>query len=283
MTPILKFSKGLTDMNPACAAGKPIRIVQITDFHLLTDPERTMMGINTEQSFLDALGLALRNHADIDLFLMTGDLTQEPTAAAYQRLRERLETLPIPCYCLPGNHDEAAMIREVFVDSNIRYRPQILLDGWQIICLDSTIPHEAGGFLAPDQLSLLEEKLGLHPDRHAIVSFHHSPLPTGAVWLDTMMLTNEAELFELIGRFPQVKGVVFGHIHQAVDVSQQDLRLLGCPSTCFQFKPDTVDFALDYLPQGYRWLELYPDGRIATDVVRLEAVPAGLDTAAGGY
>jgi len=61
------------------------------------------------------------------------------------------------------------------------------------------------------------------------------------------------------------------------------LRLLGCPSTCFQFKPGSADFALDFVPQGYRWLDLYPDGAINTAVVRLESVPEGLDMAAGSY
>jgi len=77
--------------------------------------------------------------------------------------------------------------------------------------------------------------------------------------------------------------VVFGHIHQAMDLRRGGLRLLGCPSTCFQFKSDSVDFALDFLPQGYRWLELYPDGEINTAVARLDSVPDGMDLASGGY
>ncbi len=267
-------------MNPA---GQPIRIVQITDFHLLDDPARTMMGINTEQSFLAALDLAWRNHPGVDLFLLTGDLVQDATAATYRRLREYLDVLPVPCYCLPGNHDEAAKIRQFLLGGNIALQSQILLDGWQIICLDSTIPNDPGGCLPPEQMALLEAKLAEQPGRHAIVCLHHSPLPTGAAWLDTMMLANHEELFALCQRFPQVKAVVFGHIHQIMDVWRDGLRLLGCPSTCFQFHPDSEDFALDFLPQGYRWLELYPDGEIKTDVVRLDAVPAGLNMASGGY
>lgn len=270
-------------MNHASHAGAPIRIVQLTDFHLLSDPAKTMMGINTEQSFLAALDLAWRSHEGIALFLMTGDLVQDPSPATYRRLRRRLEALPAPCYCLPGNHDEVALIREALADGNIVFQDQILLDGWQIVCLDSTIPGSPGGYLAPGQLALLEARLAEQPGRHALVCLHHSPLPTGSAWLDTMKLGNGGELFALLGRFPRVKAVVYGHIHQAMDVRANGFRLLGCPSTCFQFKPGSEDFALDFIPQGYRWLDLYPDGRVETAVVRLDSVPAGLDLASGGY
>lgn len=272
-------------MNHASPLGKPIRIIQLTDFHLLADANRTMMGINTEQSFLAVLELAWRNHQDIDLFLLTGDLVQDATPATYQRLRGHLDALPspLPCYCLPGNHDEAGLIQRILAGGNVFFQDQILLDGWQIICLDSTIPHDPGGYLTPGQMARLETKLEQQPGRHAVVCLHHSPLPTGATWLDTMMLANHEGFFELVRRFPQVKAVVYGHIHQAMDVERDGLLLLGCPSTCFQFKADSVDFALDFLPQGYRWLDLYPDGTIKTAVVRLDAVPHGLDMSSGGY
>jgi Icc protein len=167
---------------------------------------------------------------------------------------------------------------------NIACQPQILLDGWQVICLDSTLPGgDPGGYLAQGQLALLEAKLAEQPRRHALIALHHSPLPTGAAWLDTMKLANAEDLFALLGRFPQAKAVAYGHVHQAMDVQMSGLRLLGCPSTCFQFKPDSDGFALDFIPPGYRWLDLYPDGRVETAVARLDSVPAGLDMAAGGY
>jgi len=270
-------------MNPASQAGKPIRIVQITDFHLLADPTRAMMGINTEQSLLAVLDLAARQHSPADLFLMTGDLAQDPVAKTYTRLRELLDALTEPCYCLPGNHDETRLIHQSLESDHIAFKPQILLDDWQILCLDSTVPKKPGGFLAQQQLDLLEAKLTEHPHHHALICLHHSPIPTGSAWLDTMMLANREEFFALIRRFPQVKAVLFGHIHQALELKQEGVSFWGCPSTCFQFKQASVDFALDDVPQGYRWLELHPNGDIQTAVVRLATVPEGLDMAAGGY
>ncbi len=270
-------------MSPIRQAGKPILIVQISDFHLLTDFRQTMMGINTEESFLAVLEVARQAYQDIALFLMTGDLAQEPTIATYQRLRGHLGALPVPCCCLPGNHDDPELIRRALVGDNIVFQTQVLLDGWQLVCLDSTVPQEPGGYLAPEQLALLEAKLVEQPARYTLVCLHHSPLPTGSPWLDTMKLANAKDLFALLERFPQVKGVVYGHIHQAMDVKRRGVRFLGGPSTCFQFKQNSEKFALDFAPHGYRWIELYAGGEIRTGVVRMNSVPRGLDLNAGGY
>jgi Icc protein len=48
--------------------------------------------------------------------------------------------------------------------------------------------------------------------------------------------------------------------------------MMSTPSTCFQFVPGRDDFAIDDRPPGYRWLHLYPDGRIDTRVVWVPAV-----------
>ena len=44
---------------------------------------------------------------------------------------------------------------------------------------------------------------------------------------------------------------------------------MSTPSTCMQFKPGSKDFALDDLAPGYRRIELFADGRIDTEVLRL--------------
>jgi Icc protein len=242
-----------------------------------------MLGIDTEKSFAATLQAARREHADADLFLLTGDLTQDPEEAVYLRLKQHLSDLPAPCYCIPGNHDDPALIDKILAGGNIYAQPRILLDRWQIILLDSTIPNEADGYLREEQLELLRALLAERPDLHTMVCLHHSPLPTGAAWLDTMMLGNAEAFAQIIASHPLAKTVVCGHVHQEMDKIWGNARLLACPSTCFQFKPNSKNFALDALPQGYRWLNLYPDGRIETQVQRMQALPEGLNMASGGY
>jgi Icc protein len=270
-------------LRPVREAGAPIHVVQITDFHLLSDPHRTMMGINTDESLSAVLDAVRQKHWPVDLLLLSGDLVQEPTPQAYDRLKRRLETLQAPCNCLPGNHDDPQLIREILVQGNITFESRVLIGRWQVICLDSTVPNDPGGYLSTKQLELLETLLADQPERYTLVCLHHSPLPTGSRWLDTMRLRNADELFALLDRHDRVKGLIFGHIHQALDVVRGSLRLMASPSTCFQFRPNSVDFALDALPPGYRWLKLYPNGDIETGVERLAEVPSGLDITSAGY
>lgn len=272
-------------MSSAHQHSAPIRIVQITDFHLLAKEHSRMLGVDTQASLDAVLEIVCDFREPPDLFLLTGDLVQDPEAATYRRLQRLLSALPAPVYCLPGNHDDVGLMADVLADGRyIFMQPRIALAGWDIICLNSTIANDPCGHLADDQLALLDRLLlQIPPQNHVLVSFHHSPVPVGSRWLDTMVLDNSHELFARLEPYSNVRGIIMGHVHQHLDIRRGPLRLLACPSTCFQFKPHSRDFALDPLPQGFRWLELYPDGHLETAVERLVAVPNGLDLASGGY
>jgi Icc protein len=258
-------------------------LLQLTDFHVLAQPGGTMMGMDTERSLQAVLSAALESGPAPDLALLTGDLVQDPVAAAYRRVKACLDTLPFQGFCLPGNHDDPALMAEHLAGGRIRAEAQVLLGGWQIVCLDSTVPRRPEGRLSEDQFELLERALDQYPERFALVALHHHPRPCGSAWMDTMVLGNNERFFDFLARRPWVRGVVFGHIHQAMDMEFRGLRLLGSPSTCFQFKPDQRAFALDPLPPGWRRIELKPDGGIETRVERLADLPAGLAIASEGY
>ena len=86
--------------------------------------------------------------------------------------------------------------------------------------------------------------------------------------MDTMAITNGTRMLDCLQTSPEFASVVvFGHVHQTVDRMIGNVRLLGTPSTCVQFKPRSDAFALDDLPPGYRWITLHPDGSIDTEVV----------------
>lgn len=267
----------------ASATAEPIRILHLTDFHFLARGRKTMFGVDTEQSFVSVVASALQSGPRPDLALLTGDLVQDPEASAYESLKARLSPLPCPVYCLPGNHDDPELIARVLTKGNIDYQRQILLSHWQIICLDSTIPGQPHGRLTEEQLELLNATLGKQPQRYALIALHHHPVASGSPWMDTMILGNAGRFFDVLGQHGQVRGVVFGHVHQAMDSIYRGLRILSSPSTCFQFKPNQADFTLDPIPAGYRWIELHPDGRIESTLGRTAELPAGLDVNSHGY
>lgn len=259
------------------------RILHITDFHFLAEQGQTLLGVETELSFAAVVERANQPPWRPDLALLTGDLVQDPCVSSYQRLKQRLTALDVHCYCLPGNHDDPRLMSELLPSENVHVSPQILLDKWQIICLDSTISGKPNGRLSDEQLRLLEISLTEHSDRYALIALHHHPIPSGSLWMDTMVLENADEFLTITQKYPHARVVVFGHVHQAMDEVYGRLRLLASPSTCFQFKPLSPDFAVDRAPPGYRWIELYADGTIDTGVERLAEMPAGLEFTSKGY
>ena len=231
----------------------------------------------------EALDAALTETIRPDLALLTGDLVQDATPETYDRLAGLLATLPCPAYCLPGNHDEPRLMAARLGAAGIHTQDCIEAGGWRILCLDSTISRSPGGRMAIAELEKLQRLLAEDSESPVLIALHHHPIPSNSAWMDTMQLENAEAFFAALEGHPCVRGVVFGHVHQAMDTTFNGLRLLGTPSTCFQFKPLQPEFSLDAVPAGYRWIELGDDGRIDSWVVRLPSRPVGLDIGSAGY
>ncbi len=264
--------------------GEPLRLLQLSDCHLLEQPGQTLMGVDTERSLQEVLTHLKRTQDwPPDLILLTGDLVQEPLPAAYQRLTRYLETLQVPWVVLPGNHDDPEMMATILCRNAQRCAKRILTHTWQILCLNSYLPRSTGGHLDAAELELLTRSLAQAPDRPALIALHHPPLSIASPWMDTMQLDNGREFLTLLESFPNVKGVIFGHVHQVFESNYRSLRLWSVPSTCFQFKPGSATFALAAEAAGWRWLELHACGQIHTWVERLDHPPPGLDVSLPGY
>jgi Icc protein len=69
---------------------------------------------------------------------------------------------------------------------------------------------------------------------------------------------------------PSIRGVVYGHIHTAIEQQEDQCLYMACPSTCWQFATES-SFATSNLLPGYRVLKLLDNGQIATSIHRLKA------------
>jgi len=249
----------------------------------MSTPEATMLGVDTAYYFKAVLELAFAQQQHFDLLLVTGDLAQEPCNASYQLILRELEAYNIPCICLPGNHDDYDLMQKILNTRTVSCRKQVLLDGWQLICLNSQIPGSPKGYLAKHELAFLEDCLNTQPEHYALITVHHHCVACNSVWMDKMMIENDHELLSIARQYPQAKVISNGHIHQVMDINAGSVRILGTPSTCFQFKPESTGLVLDDLSPGYRTINLYPDGQIETAVNRLPEKLSGLQVATKGY
>jgi Icc protein len=255
-------------------ATSAVRLTHLTDPHLYGSEGELLRGIATLPSLEATLANAQQRDWPPDAVLVTGDLVQDD-AGGYAHFRRLLGALRLPVLCLPGNHDEPEAMRRELDCAPFVIGGTVDLGLWRIVLLDSTIAGSAAGRLSAQSLGALQAALAGAPQRHALVCLHHHPVPMASRWLDRVGLHNAGEFFDIIDRNPNVRGIVWGHVHQSYDALRNGVRLLATPSTCAQFLPHAEQFALDRRPPGYRTLELKADGSILTEVVWVESGAGG--------
>ncbi len=279
-------SSSLPDQAPRThnpSPGLGLHILHLTDCHIYADPNGCLAGVNTQQTFDQVLQMARQEFWPADLLLATGDLVHDATPAGYNRLRERFEALRIPVHCLPGNHDIPETMNRCIQGGMVTTAKMFRHRNWLVILLDSTIRGYEQGRLERGELALLEQSLAQHPDLHVLISLHHHTTTVGSRWMDRMALENPDDFFRVIDRHHNVRGVLWGHIHQSFEQYRRGVRLMGTPSTCIQFTPRQDDFGIDPQAPGLRWMEMLPDGTIRSGIKRLAATPVELDLRSAGY
>jgi Icc protein len=248
-------------------------IAQITDTHLLADPEAEMRGVKTWYSLKKVLAV-VQNHQP-DLLLLTGDLAHEGEKEAYRHLKSLVDETKIPAYWLPGNHDDPNLMAQELSSQFLHTNKVIHLNHWCIILLNSYWQNATygEGKLATTELDWLETELIANLDVPTAIAVHHHPVPTDIDWLDQISIVNAAELHKIIREFPQVKTVFCGHIHHELNIIQNNIQFLGTPATCTQVTP--AGYTLeegkiqDWEQPGFRLLELKNDGTLASTVHRI--------------
>ncbi|MEB0204821.1 3',5'-cyclic-AMP phosphodiesterase [Pseudomonas sp. CCC3.1] len=260
----------------------PVLLVQLTDSHLFADADGSLLGLNTAQSLQRVIERVRAEQPQIDLLLATGDLTQDGSVAAYQRFRQLTEPLSANARWIPGNHDAWPSMLEATVQS--RLLEQVVdIGNWRITLLRSNVYKKSHGYLDDTELQLLVNSLSEAPDRHHLIALHHHPVEVGCEWIESIGLHNANAFWGVLERFPQVKALLWGHIHQPFDQQQKGVRLLASPSTCVQFTPASRDFSVSSEAPGYRWLRLQPDGTLDTGVSRVDNFVFEPDYSANNY
>ncbi|MFK4753630.1 3',5'-cyclic-AMP phosphodiesterase [Oceanobacter antarcticus] len=258
------------------------RLIQITDTHLSATKDGHLLGMNTLDSLRCVLDIIRADHQDMDALLVTGDLSQDGSSESYRYLKAELEPFAVPSFWIPGNHDDLDSMAAVTDGTGLQDRI-LRTPHWQVVMLDSRVAGKVHGELSDTELARLESALSEAPELHTLVCFHHHPVSMQCRWIDTIGLRNSAELMSVVSRFANVRGLLWGHVHQQSDQMVGDLRLLSTPSTCVQFAPNTVEFTIDRLSPGFRWLDLLPDGQIETDIKRVEHIEFEVDYSVKGY
>ena len=248
-------------------------IAQITDVHIGFDRD------NPDELNMQRLRAVIRRLVDgpnrPDLLLMTGDLTESGDAESYARLAEAVGECPFPVWPMVGNHDERGPLLAAFpqTPSEGGFVHYVLdLTGMRLVVLDTLEPGRHGGAFCETRVDWLRRTLAADTATPTYIAMHHPPFESGITWLDSAATEPWIARFaSAAAGFPQLRGIIAGHLHRTIHTQWNGLSLSVCPSTApavaldlrpiDEDEPDHRELITDELP-GYalhRW-----DGRNLT-------------------
>jgi Icc protein len=234
-------------------------ICQITDTHIKAGGKPAYGRVDTAAMLRRCIDHVARRTPRPDVVLLTGDLVDFGRADEYQFLRELLDSLPIPYYLLPGNHDDRQQLREAFPDHAYlrQWAPfvQYAIDDWalRLIALDTVIPGEGGGRLCDERLAWLDRQLAGAPQRPTLIAMHHPPFRTFIAHMDEIGLDGYRQFAGVLARHPQVERIVCGHLHRPIEARVAGIVASTCPSPAHQV-------ALDLAPDAPARFMMEPPG-----------------------
>ena len=237
-------------------------VLHISDCHLFEDDKHEKNAIKPRSSLRRVLEAAVVERLP-DAIIASGDIAQEPTLTVYQKFQAELARFAsIPTLVIPGNHDNGGLMETLF-----EIKP-ITVKGWSFIPLDTYQDGLIPGFVRPEALMSLRNHLQSVNEPNVVVG-HHPIFNIDTTWLDNHKIGNHEAVFDVLRSSTSTKAYLCGHVHLEHDQQLDGVRQITTPSTCWQFAPKASSFRLDNSAPGWRWLELYSDGSIKTNVCRL--------------
>ena len=230
------------------------------------------------------------NAQGVDLAVIKGDIADVGRRDQFEAAARAFAAFRMPHHAFLGNHDYYGLIRGELVDGYAllgqpRAPRSLDLGGWRLVLLETAYPGEHHGVFANDRLHWLANALQETREQGVptLLLMHHHPVPPEHAdsYPNTIGINplHSLRLFELIGRHPQVKGVLIGHTHR-----NRVRRYEAAGKTPFI----EVNCAKDY-PGGWAHYRLFEDGSFRQET-RRTASPRALehstrcrDLFGGGY
>lgn len=144
-----------------------MRLAHISDLH--------MTGMYFVEEWFSSLKRILED-LEVDLLVISGDLTDEGYLYEYERASALLEELPPKRKLIvPGNHDSRNMGHSLFEEFFGTRYPSAEVDGVRVLGIDSTEPDINEGHVGRENYPLIER--GLEGGRVKVLTLHHHLIP----------------------------------------------------------------------------------------------------------
>lgn len=214
-------------MKASHQARADLRLLHISDTHLYGD--RTLHhGVVDTTDALERVLAKASEIPGIDAVVLSGDLSEDGTEAAYRKLHDLVEPWAAErgaqtVYAM-GNHDHPDAFTAVLGPR----RRVHTLGRHRIVTLDSSVPGAAYGSLDAEQLAWLSDVLAQPVDLGTVVVVHHPP--TGAV-TPLLRLLELDDPHALLGVLDgsDARLVLSGHYHHPLVTLERGIPIVVAP------------------------------------------------------
>ena len=219
-------------------------VLQISDTHLRAVPN-TPPDRDPDVALAATIDAVRNVHAD--LVLLTGDLSDDGSVPALQRLRSTVAVLSPAILAIPGNHDDPDNVHAVFGRTDT-----VDLGRWRVLGVESVIRGEDHGEVDVQDLIRRLDALDARP---TVLAIHHPPRSPSANAM--FQLIGADEMLAALRDRPHVRAVVSGHFYEAFERREGGVELWGSPSAYY---------AIEHIGTQY---ELVDDGLVGAQVLTL--------------
>ncbi|ABY23264.1 putative 3',5'-cyclic-nucleotide phosphodiesterase [Renibacterium salmoninarum ATCC 33209] len=205
-----------------------LSILHLSDTHVLAKGLHSNV-VDTRQNLLEALR-ALVPVEELDLVVVSGDVSDDGTAESYRMVQELVENFAShrgarAIYTM-GNHDGRPGFWEVLGNGHpdspaeqdggqLPVYGSSVLGGFRIISLDTSVPGRTHGYLDRGQLDWLTEELGSASEAGTVLVLHHPPVEPVTPLHDGIELQNPEDLLEVL-HGSDVRLILSGHYHHGL-------------------------------------------------------------------
>lgn len=247
----------------------------LTDDHEYGDPAPGFPQVRETDTevpywrFMNEDAIAEINAAGVDAVVIKGDIADRGRPEQFGFAAEAFAKIDAPHHAFLGNHDHYGRLEGLEVDGYaLLGQPSaprsVELGGWRLVLLDTVLPGEHHGVFPEERrdwlAATLEETRA--SNQPTLLFMHHQPVPPQHrdAYPNTIGIAPEESLafYELVGRHPQVRGVLIGHTHR------NRVRL---HPACGRVPFVEVHCTKDY-PGGWAHYRLFEDGSFRQEVRR---------------
>lgn len=209
----------------------PGRLLHLSDLHLSAEFARDN-GVDADRS-LSLVLEACAHLKDIVAVLVTGDIADDGSEAAYARARATLldfaRVQGAHLMLCAGNHDDRAAFKAVLGTGHLTPAGEqcgepgpvgltcasTVVNGLRIVTLDSLVPGKWFGSLGAEQLAWLQNLLDEEPDLPTVIGVHHPPVDLGVEIQQRVRLEDSGRLASTV-QSGSVSAILCGHFHQQI-------------------------------------------------------------------